>query len=190
MISYLTENLLKIKELAGFSGVGTVNCACQQASLINTRFCSSNVPCQQAIITFWHTLVDFNKVELILCVSLKFRFSSFHNFLTGKSLNNQYWMFIYKKMKKVYMQNWFHQFNNLQWGIKFPLINISLPNFISFITWDLWKYLVYENISGKDKPHTVVICTEEQREISSVKSTRGFDLSLKLYYECENILLF
>jgi hypothetical protein len=50
--------------------------------------------------------------------------------------------------------------------------------------------LVYENISGKDKPHTVGICAEEQREISSVKSTRGSDLSLKLYYECKNILLF
>lgn len=177
--------------MAGFSGVGTVNCACQQASLINTGFCSSNVPCQQAIITFWHTLVDFNKVELILCVSLKFRFSSFYNFLTGKSLNNQYWnVHIQKDEKSLYAELVSSLINNLQWGIKCLPINISLVNFISFITWDLWKYLVYENISGKDKLHTVGICAEEQREISSVKSTRGSDLSLKLYYECKNVLLF
>ena len=125
----MTENLLKIKELAGFGGVGTINCACQQASLMNTGFC---VPCQQAIITFRHTLVDFNKVELILCVSLKFRFSSFYNFLTGKFKQSVLNVHIQKDEKSLYAELVSSLINNLQWGIK--LINISRLNFTSFIT--------------------------------------------------------
>lgn len=142
MISYLTENLLKIKELAGFSG-GHRHCACQQASLINTGFCSSNVPCQQAIIT----LVDFNKAELILCVSLKFRFSSFHNFLTGKSLKQSVLnVHIQKDEKSLYAELVSSLINNLQWGIKFPGHKHSLLNFFYLFYYFeiLWKYLVYE----------------------------------------------
>lgn len=62
--------MTEIKELAGFGDASTVNCACQQPSPINTDSVHPMVPCQQAIITFRHTLLDFNKVELILCVSL------------------------------------------------------------------------------------------------------------------------
>lgn len=50
--------------------------------------------------------------------------------------------------------------------------------------------MVYENISEKDKPHTLVTCAEEEREMGSVRSTRGFDIPVMFYYECENVLLF
>lgn len=131
LISCLTEYLLKIKELAGFGGAGTLTTPANHPVPETLDSVHPRLPCQQAIITFWHTLVGFKKAELNLCVPLSPRFASFYNFLTGKSLNNQYWTFRYRRMKESGCRIGFITITS-KCGVKFLIINISLPNFTYF----------------------------------------------------------